>query len=414
MPTLMTVSLTDLQIRNAQAKEKSYRLRAGRGLSIAVMPDGAKYWRYRYRYASKAKMISLGVYPEVGIKEANQRAAEARALLLKGINPSEQRREQKLALRLSEERTFGHAAQLWYDHNLPRWRPATAEKVRQYLDKDVLPPLSKRPLANITPTELGDVVGKVEKRKALNVAKKVRQWLYTIFAFAIAKGLTTTNPAEHLGTVAAFMPESKNHAHLSIDDLPVFLQALDAYHGSQLTKACAWLALWTANRPGVTRTLKWSELDLDNGLWIIPKGREGMKRGYQHITPLPTQAVAALRVLHKVSGTYEYVFIGRNDTRLPISDGAVAGMLKKLGYDGKQTMHGFRHLISTALNEQGWDSDWVERQLAHGDPDAIRGTYNKAAYVDQRREMMQAWADHLDRLKSGKTNVVAIRKRKAS
>ena len=158
-------------------------------------------------------------------------------------------------------------------------------------------------------------------------------------------------------------------------------------------------ALWTANRPGVTRTLRWSELDLDQALWTIGKGREGMKRGYAHLTPLPNQAVAMLREIHKLTGTFEYVFIGRNDPGKPLSDGAVNMLLKRLGYRGRQTTHGFRHLISTALNEQGYEPDWVERQLAHGDPDKIRGTYNKAMYLESRRKMMQDWADYLDNIK---------------
>jgi integrase len=222
--------------------------------------------------------------------------------------------------------------------------------------------------------------------------------------------LTKDNPAESLGAVAAPAPESKNMAHLTLDELPAFLRALDAYNGSPITKGCCLLALLTANRPGVTRTLRWSELDLDDALWTIPKGREGMKRGYVHYTPLPHQAVALLRDLHRLTGTFEHVFIGRNDPRQPISDGAVTAALHRMGYKGRQTMHGFRHLVSTALNEKGYEKDWVERQLAHGDPDTIRGTYNKAHYLDQRRKMMQEWADYLDGLRKG-GDVVAIRKK---
>ena len=161
-----------------------------------------------------------------------------------------------------------------------------------------------------------------------------------------------------------------------------------------------WPYHWTANRPGVTRTLRWDELDLDAGLWTINKGRDLMKRGYAHVTPLPTQAVAMLRELHRITGGYDYVFVGRNDTSKPISDGTVAGMLKTLGFAGKQTPHGFRHLVSTALNERSYNPDWIERQLAHGDPDAIRDTYNKAQYLEQRTKMMQAWADELDRIRT--------------
>jgi integrase len=405
----MPTKLTDIQVRNAKPKAKPYKLAAGHGLCLFVMPDGARYWRYRYRFAGREKMVSVGVYPAVTLKQAQERAEQARALVRSGADPAEDRREKKLALRLNVERTFGHAAQLWIEHNTPRWRPTTIEKVRQYLDKDLLPPLGRRPLANVTPIELGAVVEKIEARKALNVAKKTRQWLSAIFQFAIAKGLTSANPAEHLGAVAAPSPETQNHAHLGLDELPDFLRALDTYPGSPLTKGATLLALWTANRPGVIRTLRWAEIDLDAALWTIPKGREGMKRGYTHLTPLPRQAVALLRDLHRMTGTYEHVFIGRNDPRKPMSDGAVAAMLKGLGYGGKQTAHGFRHLVSTALNERGFNPDWVERQLAHGDPDEIRGTYNKAHYLDQRRKMMQAWADTLDEIKAG-GNVLPFRK----
>ena len=397
----MASKLTDIQIRSASPRAKPFKLAAGRGLCLVVMPDGAKYWRWRYRFAGKEKMLSVGVYPHTGLKAAQAAAEAARAVLSTDMDPSELRRERKLSLRLSVARTFGDAAARWVEHNTPRWRPATLEKVRQYLDKDLLPPLGKRPLASVTPLELGAVVERIEARKAFNVAKKCRQWLSSIFEFAIAKGLTTTNPAEHLHAVAVAAPEPENHAHLTLNDLPAFLRALDAYQGSPLTRAATRLALWTANRPGVTRTLRWSELDLDQALWTIPKGREGMKRGYSHLTPLPRQAVELLREIHKATGTYEYVFIGRNDPRKPMSDGAINTALKSLGYGGRQTAHGFRHLVSTALNDQGFNPDWVERQLAHGDPDDIRGTYNKAHYLEQRRKMMQAWADYLDKIKTG-------------
>lgn len=397
----MAARLTDTEARSAAPRDKLYRLSAGDGLTLAVTPAGAKYWQLRYRYGGKPKTFSIGVYPLVSVAEARAKASAAKGQLLNGIDPSEHKRQNKLALRLSVARTFGDAAARWVEHNTPRWKPATLEKVRQYLDKDLLPPLGKRPLANITPLELGFVVEKIEARKAFNVAKKTRQWLSAIFDYAIAKGLADANPAEKLGSVATYAPPSENHAHLTLDELPGFLRALDEYQGSPLTKGATWLAIWTANRPGVTRTLRWSELDLENALWTIPRGRAGMKRGYSHLTPLPRQAVALLRDLHKLSGSYQYVFIGRNDPRQPMSDGAINSALKVMGYGGKQTAHGFRHLVSTALNDQGWEADWIERQLAHGDPDEIRGTYNKAHYLDQRRKMMQAWADYLDKIKAG-------------
>ena len=393
----MAAKLTELQVKNAKAREAKYTLAGGRGLTLLVMPDGSKYWRLRYRFGGKRRVIGLGKpYPDTTLKRAQARAAEFRALIDAGIDPSDKRRTEKLVEHKRVANTFGEAAEVWHGFRSKAWDAKTAEQARNYLDKDVLPKLRSRPLDSITPAELGALVGGIEERGAFDVAKKTRQWLKAIYSYARASGWTAADPARDLAAIAQRGPGVKNYAHLLLDELPDFLRALDAYDGSVLVKACARLALWTANRPGITRTLRWAELDLDAGLWTIEKGRNGMKRGYYHLTPLPTQAVAVLRDVKKISGDFEHVFIGRNDPRQPISDGAIAGMIKRIGYRNKQTMHGFRHLISTALNDKGYEADWIERQLAHGDPDKIRGTYNKAAYLEPRRKMMQEWADYLD------------------
>ncbi|MBS0570193.1 MAG: tyrosine-type recombinase/integrase, partial [Proteobacteria bacterium] len=362
------------------------------------------------RFGGKERSISFGSYPTVTLAEANRRADDARRLLRDGIDPVEHRRMAKLERRRVVANTFGAAAEAWYQFRLPSWKAATSEKVRQYLDKDILPSLRQRPLANLTPPDLADAIAKIEARDAANVAKKARQWIKSIFSFAIACGLTKDNPAEHLGAISQPLPPSESYAHLQQGELPELLRALDEYTGSPLTVGAIRLALWTANRPGITRTLRWAELDLDNALWTVEKGREGMKRGYAHLTPLPRQAVTMLRDLHRTSGTFEHVFIGRNDPRQAMSDAAVNSALAKMGFKGRQTAHGFRHLVSTALNELGYESDWVERQLAHGDPDKIRDTYNKAAYLEPRRKMMQAWADYLDKLRRGAKVTPIMRK----
>lgn len=411
-------ALTDTAIRNAKRRVKKYRLAAGGGLCLVVMPDGAKYWRLRYRDdAGKAKELAVGSpYPTTSLADARAEAERLKAERRKGRDPSEQRRALRLAKREAVAETFGDAANAWHAYRTPKWSPRTAAQVRDYLDKDLMPKLQHRPLSRITPPELGAIVAGVEARGAFDVAGKVRTWLRAIFAFARAKGWVPgdIDPAKDLAAVASTdRPEAKNHAHLEAAELPAFLRDLDAYQGSYLVKACARLSLWTANRPGVTRTLRWSEVDLDGALWTIERGREGMKRGYYHLTPLPTQAVALLCEVHKLTGTFEYVFAGRNDPMKPLSDGAVNVMLKKIGYRGKQTAHGFRHVASTALNELGYERDWIERQLAHKDPDAIRGTYNKAQYLEPRRKMMQAWADKLDAIKTGAT-VLPFRKCKTA
>jgi len=355
-------------------------------------------------------MISVGKpYPFTSFKQAQAQAAEYRALIADGIDPSDQRRIEKLNERERVANTFGQAADAWHTFRSKAWDSKTSQQVRTYLDKDILPKLRSRPLDSISPAELGALIAGIEHRGAFDVAKKSRQWLKAIYSYARANGWTAADPARDLATIAQPGPSSRNYAHLTLEELPDFLHAVDEYDGSPLVKACARLALWTANRPGVTRSLCWDELDLDAGIWTIEKGREGMKRGYYHLTPLPKQAIAMLHELQPITGNFEHVFIGRNDPGKPISDGAVAGMFKRIGYHKKQTMHGFRHLISTALNDKGYDADWVERQLAHGDPDKIRGTYNKAAYLDQRRKMMQNWADYLD-LILRKADVVPIRR----
>lgn len=407
----MVGKLTELQVKNAKPCAAKYTKAAGHGLTLIVMPAGSKYWRLRYRFGGKARMITVGrPYPHTTLKQAQAMAAKYRALIEASVDPADRRRAEKLVERQRIASTFGEAAEAWHRFRSQAWDKKTAEQARTYLDKDMLPKLRSRPLDAVTPAELGAVVAMIEKRGAFDVAKKTRQWLKSIFSYARANGWTTADPARDLAAIAQRGPEKQHYAHLLIDELPGFLKALDAYDGSELVKACAYLSLWTANRPGVTRTLRWDEVDLDTGLWTIRKGREGMKRGYFHLTPLPKQAIAMLHDIKRLSGNFEFVFIGRNNPGIPLSDGAIAGMFKKIGYHRKQTAHGFRHLVSTVLNDRGYEEDWIERQLAHGDPDKIRGTYNKAQYLEPRRKMMQEWADLLDAMQTNESKVFPIRR----
>lgn len=409
----MAAKLTELEVRNYKGREAKYTVAGGQGLVLLVMPDGSKYWRLRYRFGSKARMIGVGKpYPETTLKAAKARAAEMRAQIAEGLDPADTRKAEKLARRELVANTFGQAAEAWMAFRSKAWDTKTAEQARVYLDKDLLPKLRSRPLDHVSPAELGLLIGGIEQRGAYDVAKKARQWLKAIYSYARANGWTANDPARDLAAIMVKAPEQKNYAHLQVEELPGFLRALDAYDGSTLVAACAKLSLWTANRPGVTRSLRWDELNLDAGLWTIQKGREGMKRGYFHVTPLPVQAVALLREVQRITGQFDYVFVGRNDPMKPLSDGAVNVMLKRIGYRHKQTAHGFRHLISTALNDKGYAEDWIERQLAHGDPDKIRGTYNKAQYLEPRRKMMQDWADFLDTM-TAHTKVVPIRAKAA-
>lgn len=400
----MAKQLTDLAIKNLKPETKKYTKSLGHGLTLLVMPDGKKYWRLRYYFGGKAKWISVGgPYGVTGLAAARAEAERMRVLIAGGVDPAEERLTKKLAARQHVANTFGGAAEAWHAFRSQAWSQRTAEQVREYLDKDLLPKLKARPLNSITSPELGVLVAGIEERGAFDVAKKTRQWLKAIFAYARANGWTSNDPARDLAAIAAKAPATRNYPHIEKEELPAFLARLAQVRSASTVKGCLMLSIWLGNRPGVTRTLKWSELDLSAGIWEISKGRELMKRGYRHTTPLPKQAVAMLRELREVSGVFDYVFIGRNDPSKPLSDGAVNGLIERMGYRGKQCTHGFRHVLSTCMNELGYEPEWIERQLSHGDPDAIRGTYNKAVYLPSRREMLQDWADIVDRMQAGES-----------
>jgi integrase len=391
MPRTVT-PLTDSALKSAKPRDKSYKLTDGQGLYLEVMPGGSKLWRLKYSFAGKENRLALGAYPAVPLQKARQKRDEARALLAEGIAPSEHRQNTKRAQKIAGL-TFELLAQEWLDYNTPRWAPATASKVTAYLKSDLLPALGKRPVKAITRPELVDLLRKIEARAAFNVAKKVRQWLNQIFRFGLAKGAVDSNPATDLDVVAAHAPRTAHHPHVTFDELPELLEKLDATSCHVMTRYAVHLLMLTGVRPGELRKAPWSEFDLAGATWTIPAER--MKARRKHWVPLPRQAVAILYLMQEISGRYTLVFAGSNNHERPMSENTVNKALKMAGYEGKQTGHGFRHLLSTELNGRGYSKDWVERQLAHGDSDDMRATYNHAGYLEQRRGMMQEWADSI-------------------
>lgn len=353
-------------------------------------------------------MMGLGAYPTVTLAKARERREDARRLLANGIDPSAHKQAEKIA-QSALAHTFEELAREWYAYNSPRWATSTAAKALQYMEADILPVIGQRPLQEVTRPELVALVRKVEKRGALNVAGKIRQWLSQIFRYGLAKGSVESNPATDLDVVAAIAPRTKNHPHVPLSEIPILLGKLDAAKCDVMTRVAVRLLLLTGVRPGELRHVPWSEIDLESATWSIPAAR--MKARRPHIVPLPRQAVASLLELKEITGSYPIAFPGRNNRERPQSENTVNKALHQIGYEGRQTGHGFRHLLSTELNSRGYNRDWIERQLAHGDQDEIRDTYNHAHYLEQRRQMMQAWADSIDALCAG-LNVVSI-KRKA-
>ena len=392
--------LTDTAVRQVKATPKPQYLFDGGGLYLQVAPSGGKWWRLKYRFQGKARLLSLGVYPDISIREARERRAAARKLLAQGLDPSDERKSDKRESKARRDNTFVAMAEAWYLRKSGTWAPSTAAKARFYLDRDLLPALGERPIVEIRRTELVDVLAKIESRDALDVAKKCRGWLSGVFRYALAAGVLEANPATDLDIVAMPAPRRRQLPHLPLSELPGFLQALDSYRGEATTTHAIRLLLLTAVRPGELRAARWEEFDLDAALWSIPAERMKMRR--PHTVPLPAQAVAILREMYETRVRRELLFPSRDDTRQPMSENTVNLAIHRIGYKGRQTGHGFRHLVSTALNERGYNRDWIEKQLAHGDDNEIRAVYNKAEYLDQRRDMMQAWANELDALKEGR------------
>lgn len=400
--------LTDSAIKVAKPKNSAYKLTDGQGLYLEITPHGSKLWRLKYRFDGKEKRIALGAYPEVTLAQARHKRSDCRELLAQGIDPSAERKATKQAQR-TEGLTFEALAREWFEYNAPRWAEGTRGKAELYLQKDINPVIGARPVKTITRPELVDLVRKVEARGALNVAGKIRQWLHQIFRFGLATGVVDTNPATDLDVVAAPQKATRHHPHVSFAELPELLGKVEAAPINVLTRCAIRLLVLTAVRPGELRQAPWAEFDLESATWTIPKER--MKARRPHVVPLPRQAITILRQLQELTGGYPLVFPGQNKSDRPMSDNTINKALRLIGYEGLQTGHGFRHLLSTELNGRGYNSDWIERQLAHGDKNEIRDTYNHATYLEQRREMMQAWADSIDALCDG-ANVVSI-KRKA-
>lgn len=384
--------LSDIQIKRAKPKEKPYTLNDGMGLSLLIDTAGSKGWRFRYRFAGKPKMISFGVYGEVSLAEARRKREECRSMLAKGINPSEARKAEKIALQFAHENSFEAVAKEWHSSKVATWSDGYAKEVMNSLDKDIFPYIGQRPIEQIEPLELLTVLQKIEKRGALEQTNKIRRRCGEVLRYAVVTGRAKYNFAPDLA-IALSKPKKQHFPFLTESELPAFVKALENYDGSLVTKYATQLLMLTGVRTIELRTAEWKEFDLDNALWEIPKER--MKKRRPHLVPLSTQTIDILKKLQVITGNYSLVFPGRNDVRKPMSEASINKVIKLLGYHGRLTGHGFRHTMSTILHEHGFDSAWIEMQLAHVDKNSIRGTYNHANYLKSRRTMLQWYGNFL-------------------
>jgi integrase len=407
-------TLTAITAGKAAPREKKYKLAAGGGLYLEVMPNGAKYWRWKYRHGGKEKRVALGVFPSVSLAKARQGRDEARAKLRDGIDPAAQRRSEKLLAQLADANSFEAIAREWLGTKSAEWVPLHSAKVLAWLEQHVFPWIGALPMASIEAPDVLAMLRRLVTRGTLNTAGRVREVVSAIFRYAIATGRSKHNPAADLRDALPKVAAKNFAAITDPSAVAQLLRAIDGYQGHLVTLAALKLS---PLRPGELRAMAWSEIDLDGAEWSIPATRRKLRKAAKenprtapHAVPLATQALVILRDLHRLTGTGTLVFPGVRDARRPMSENTVNAGLRRLGYTTEQmTGHGFRHMASTRLNELGWNPDAIERQLSHRDRDAIRGTYNLAQYMTERRAMMQAWADYLDSLKTG-SNVVPIKR----
>ncbi|HBR2164328.1 TPA: tyrosine-type recombinase/integrase [Klebsiella pneumoniae] len=386
------MKLNARQVDAAKPKEKAYKLADGAGLYLEVVPSGSRYWRMKYRFNGKEKRMAFGVYPAVSLAQARALRDEAKKKLAEGIDPSFAKKEEKLVRDVRLHNTFQAVALEWHGTKVSRWSEGYASDIIEAFNKDIFPYIGQQPVNEIKPLVLLNVLRRMESRGATEKAKKVRQRCSEVFRYAIVTGRAEYNPAADL-TSAMSGHESKHYPFLTVEVLPDFFKALSGYTGSPLIVLAARLLILTGVRTGELRGAFWSEFDLEKAVWEIPAERMKMKR--PHLVPLSTQALEIVQQLKVMSGQYPLVFPGRNDPRKTMSEASINQVFKRIGYTGKVTGHGFRHTMSTILHEEGFNTAWIETQLAHVDKNAISGTYNNAQYMEGRREMMQWYSDYL-------------------
>lgn len=394
------MALSDVKIRKAKPGDKQIKLFDGEGLFLLVTPQGGKYFRLKYRFDGKEKLLALGTYPEISLADARQRRNEARRQIAHGIDPGVFRKAQKRA-KTEEKETFEVIAREWHEKFRATWTAGHAATIMSRLKRDLFPWIGKRPISEVKAPELLAVLRRVESRGALESAHRIRTIAGQVFRYAVATGRAERDPS---GDLKGALPQPREKHHAAITDpkeVGALLRAIDSYQGYFVVKCALKLAPLFFVRPGELRNAEWAEINLDEALWTIPTHK--MKMRQSHIVPLSSQAISILKELKELTGTSRYVFPSGRTFLRPMSNNAILAALRRMGYE-KDTMtgHGFRAMARTILDEVlQIRPDFIEHQLAHAVRDPNGRAYNRTAHLDERRKMMQTWADYLDELKAG-------------
>ena len=397
------MTLTDTHIRNAKPKAQAYKLSDGGGMYLLVTPSGARYWRLDYRYAGKRRTLAIGVYPLVTLSGARARREDARASLAENTDPGLAKKQTQRAAKYASENTFEGIAREWVDNQRSRLSVRYRALLLARLEADVFPHIGSRAVGDIDPPELLDILRKVEQRGAVETAGRLRQTCGQVFRYAIATGRAKRDPSVDLRGALRSPGRKRGHKAMALDEVPNFFAKLEAYDGEPRTRLALRLMVLTFARTTELRAARWSEFEGLEGsepVWRVPAERMKMKR--EHIVPLAPQAVAILKELRALAGTKTGPLLFPSSSREGcMSNNTMLFALYRMGYHGRATVHGFRAMASTALNEMGFRPDVIERQLAHEEQNAVRAAYNRAEYLGERRAMMNHWADHLDALAAG-------------
>ena len=391
--------LSDAAVRNAKPRERRYKLFDETGLFLIITPEGGKWWRCRYRWQGKEQTLSLGTYPKVTLRLARLAREAIQKQLRDGMNPSEARKARDAA----PVDTFEIIARAWHGDRVPRWSAVHAARLLRDLEKDVFPNIGNKSIRTITAPDLKAILQRIQERGAVDSAHRVLQVCGQVFRYAIAGDHAERNPAADL---KGWLPAPARSHFATVTDpsaMGALIRALDGYPGSFSVRCALRLAPRLMVRPGELRQAEWREINWETAEWRIPAAK--MKMRDEHIVPLSRQALVILKELQPLTGRGRYLFPSIRHHDRPMSENTVNAALRRLGYPQEQICgHGFRAMASTRLNEQGWTPDVIERQLAHAERNKVRAAYNRAQYLPERRQMMQAWSDDLDRLKQEGTS----------
>jgi integrase len=405
--------LSAVAVRNANPKNRPYKLSDGKGLYLHVAISGKKTWRYRFKIAGKESTIVLGEYPAIGLEKSRAKRLEAREMVKVGKNPAHVRKEERQAeidkaeaAKLINKNTFEFVALEWIGQQGGSWSQDHATAVRDSLQNNVFSVIGSHPVDTITPPMILQVIRSIEKRGSLEIASKVLQRVAAVFRYAVQTGKATYNPAADMRGVLK-TKKVTHRAALKLEELPKFLKKLTAGDIHETTKLALRFAILTAGRSGEIRGATWDEIDMKNKLWKIPAER--MKMDTPHTVPLSKQALAILDRMDKRYGHEGLVFPGIRDNTKQLSENTLLYALYRLGYHSRATVHGFRATFSTIANESGFDGDVIEKALAHEERNRVRAAYHRSEYIEQRKKLMQWWADMLQQLESG-SNIIPIGK----